>query len=152
MDCSLCKMYLQDCVCPPKMDWANAIDPDLFRTREEEPVYNFNPVGDEINQEAKHFDDNKPELQYILSMRGLYDVARVGTYGAKKYGQYNYKAGMPWMKLLGSCSRHLVSFILGEDLDYESALPHLAHLIYDALMVMDYAYYHKELDDRYKQK
>lgn len=99
--------------------------------------------------EAKHLDDGKTGLQYILAMPGLCSVAKVGDFGARKYGQWNYKAGMPWMKLLGSCSRHLAAFIKGEDMDGESGLPHLAHLAYNALMLLDYMENHKELDDRY---
>jgi len=99
---------------------------------------------------AKHFDEGKLELQYILAMPGLADVAKVGSFGARKYGQWNYRSGMPWMKLLGSCSRHLTAFILGENDDPESKLPHLAHLVYDALMLMGYVTEHPQLDDRYK--
>lgn len=102
------------------------------------------------NMEAKHLDGGKPGLQYILAMPGLLSVSDVGDFGAKKYGQWNYKAGMPWMKLLGSCTRHLTAFILGEDFDRESKLPHLAHLCYDALMLLDYMVTKPELDDRYK--
>lgn len=101
--------------------------------------------------EAKHQDSGKLGLQYILAMPGLLDVAAVGDFGAAKYGQFNYKAGMQWMKLLGSCSRHLVAFISGEDLDRESSLPHLAHLAYDALMLLDYMRSHREMDNRYTE-
>ncbi len=101
------------------------------------------------NTEAGHLDDGKAGLQFILAMPGLYDVAKVGDFGAKKYGQFNYKKGMKWMRLLGSCSRHLVSFIQGEDLDRESGISHIAHLVYDGLMLLDYVRRHRELDDRY---
>jgi len=100
---------------------------------------------------AKHFDDGKPELQYILAMPGLLEVSRVGTLGAQKYSRWNYRSGMPWMKLLGSCSRHLTAFICGEDNDKESGISHLAHLCYDALMLLEYMQYHPKLDDRYKE-
>jgi len=99
---------------------------------------------------AKHFDDGKPELQYILAMPGLLEVSRVGTLGAQKYSRWNYRSGMPWMKLLGSCSRHLTAFICGEDNDKESGISHLAHLCYDALMLLEYVKDHPKLDDRYK--
>jgi hypothetical protein len=102
-------------------------------------------------QKAKHFDSDKSELQYIIAMEGWEEVAKVGSFGAKKYGQWNYKAGMPWMKLGGSLSRHLRSWLMGEDLDKESGLSHLAHLIYDALMLLDYGRRHHELDDRYTE-
>lgn len=100
--------------------------------------------------EASHKDDGKIGLQYILAMPGLCSVAAVGDYGAKKYDQWNYTKGMPWMKLLGSCSRHLASFIRGEDLDSESHLPHLAHLAYNALILLGYMEVHNALDDRFK--
>lgn len=101
--------------------------------------------------EAKHLDAGKIGLQYVLAMPGLLEVAKVGDYGGAKYGnQFNYKKGMGWMKLLGSCSRHLASFIRGEDLDSESKLPHLAHLAYDTLMMLDYMENHRDKDDRYK--
>lgn len=99
--------------------------------------------------EAGHYDSGKIGLHFILAMPGLDKVALVGDYGAKKYDQWNYTKGMPWMKLLGSCSRHLTAFIRGEDLDKESQLPHLAHLAYNALMLLGYMECHKSLDDRY---
>jgi hypothetical protein len=103
-----------------------------------------------VQMEAGHKDEGKTELQYILAMEGLEQVAAVGTFGAKKYARWNYKAGMPWMKLGGSLSRHLRAWLMGEDMDPESGLPHLAHLIYDALMLLDYSNNHKDKDDRHK--
>ena len=103
----------------------------------------------ENNVEAGHDDSQKVGLQFILAMPGLYEVAKVGDFGAKKYGQFNYKKGMKWMRLLGSCSRHLVSFIQGEDIDKESGISHIAHFVYDGLMLLDYIIHHRELDDRY---
>lgn len=105
-----------------------------------------------MSSEAGHKDEGKVALQYILFMDGLDDVARVGEFGAKKYTQYNYKAGMPWMKLAGSIARHLAAWIRGQDNDEESKLPHLAHIAYDALMLLDYARYHNDQDDRYVSK
>ena len=117
------------------------------------------------NTEALHFDDGKPDIQFLLSMEGLEEVAACGTYGFKKYGDRdNYRKGMPWMKLLGSCSRHLRAFIMGEEKDFDSkcvgcqknefhrehsGLSHLAHLVYDALMLMYHVNHHRNLDDRY---
>ena len=102
--------------------------------------------------EAGHLDSGKSELQYILAMEGLEQVAAVGTFGTNKYGRWNYKQGMPWMKLGGSLSRHLRAWLIGEDLDRESGLPHLAHLVYDALMLLDYERNHRDKDNRYIPK
>ncbi len=102
--------------------------------------------------EAKHNDEGKLELQYVLAFKGLDDVAKVGSFGAKKYGQWNYKSGASFMRFLGSCSRHLISFIRGQDLDGESGLPHLAHLVFDALMLMDWLDRGVGVDDRYREE
>jgi hypothetical protein len=99
--------------------------------------------------EAGHLDAGKVGLQFILAMPGLDQVAKVGDYGAKKYDQWNYCKGMAWMKLLGSCSRHLAAFIRGQDMDEESGLPHMAHLAYNALMLLGYMENKRELDNRY---
>jgi hypothetical protein len=100
--------------------------------------------------EAGHLDSGKTAYQYILSMSFIDEMAKVGSFGALKYGQWNYKAGMPWMKLCGSMSRHLIAFIRGENNDKESGLSHLAHMAYDAAMVFDYIGKHDNLDDRYR--
>lgn len=100
--------------------------------------------------EAGHKDAGKPMLQYILALTLLDEMAKVGEFGALKYGQWNYKAGMPWMKLLGSIARHLTAFIRGENNDKESGLNHLAHLAYDAAMLYDYIGRFDSLDDRYR--
>lgn len=105
--------------------------------------------GCSIFQEAKHFDDNKLPLQHILAMPIIEEMAKVAQYGEKKYGDYyNYRKGMPWMKLLGSCTRHLRAFIRGENNDPESGLPHLAHLAYDTAMLWEYLELHPKLDNR----
>lgn len=100
-------------------------------------------------QEAAHKDEGKTALQYVLAFKGLDEVAKVGEFGAKKYGQFNYKAGSSYMRFLGSCSRHLASFIRGEDTDSESGLSHLAHLVFDCLMLMDWLQRGVGTDDRY---
>jgi hypothetical protein len=101
-------------------------------------------------KEASHKDEGKLALQYILAMKGLDDVARVGEFGAKKYSQWNYMVGGQYMRFLGSCSRHLTAFIRGEDRDAESGLPHLAHMIYDGLMLLEWAHRGVGTDDRYR--
>lgn len=100
--------------------------------------------------EAKHLDEGKVNLQYVLVFKGLDDVARVGEFGAKKYGQFNYMAGASYMRFLGSCSRHLSAYIRGEDIDPESGSNHLAHLIFDCLMLLEWHYRKVGTDDRFK--
>ena len=98
---------------------------------------------------AKHFDKDKLGLQYILAMPLIDEMAKVMDYGAVKYGDhYNYRKGMPYMKLLGSCVRHLTAFIRGEDNDKESGFSHLAHLACDSAMLFELIRLYPNLDDR----
>jgi hypothetical protein len=99
-------------------------------------------------EKAKHFDDEKLQLQWILSMEGLDEVAKVGAYGAKKYGQSNWRGGSEYMRYLGSCARHLSAFIRGVDLDPESGLHHLAHLAYNCLILLTWIKFKRGCDDR----
>jgi len=98
---------------------------------------------------AKHMDEGKPGIHCILAMPLITEMAKVMDYGAKKYGSHwNYRKGMSWMALLGSCSRHLTAFIRGENNDQESGFSHLAHLACDAAMCFEYIRSHPSLDDR----
>lgn len=99
-------------------------------------------------EQAKHDDKEKIPLQWILSMSGLDDVAKVGAYGAKKYGQSNWRGGSEWMRYAGSCVRHLAAFIRGESIDPESGLPHLAHCAYNCLILLSWAKEGCGKDDR----
>lgn len=103
-----------------------------------------------VKQGASHHDDGKIAYQYVLAMPGLEEVAKVGMVGAQEYGQWNYKAGGSYMRFLGSCSRHLIDFIMGFDKDKKSGLNPLAHLIFDCLMIMDWQLRKVGTDDRFK--
>lgn len=98
--------------------------------------------------EGNHFDNDKLELQYILELPLLDEMAKVGAFGTKKYGRYNYRKGIAYMRILGSCTRHLVAFIRGENNDKESGFSHLAHLAFDTAMLYDIHRLHPNLDDR----
>ena len=97
---------------------------------------------------ADHFDNDKLALQNILAMPGLDEVAKVGMYGAKKYGQWNYTGGSEYMRYLGSIVRHVSSYIRGESLDKESGLNHLAHACYNGLIILTWVKTGKGTDDR----
>lgn len=101
-------------------------------------------------KKAKHFDIGKVELQWLLGMSGLDEVAKVGTYGASKYGQSNWRGGSEWMRYFGSSVRHITKCIRGEWLDDESNLPHLAHAVYNLLILMEWYKTKRGTDDRYK--
>lgn len=81
-------------------------------------------------------DDGK--IRYdLLPWHFLEQVAKAMTYGANKYGAYNYRKGLVWSRQYAACERHIQSWRSGEDIDPESGLPHLALATANILMLMD---------------
>lgn len=76
-------------------------------------------------------------------------LAKVLTFGARKYSDRNWEKGMPWCKgMLASIKRHLHEFEKGNDYDAESGLSHLEHALTDIAMLNHYQATHPEYDDR----
>jgi hypothetical protein len=72
------------------------------------------------------FDTGKIRVD-LLPVRALLSVAEVMTFGAQKYGANNWQNVTPRARYYGAALRHLWARALGERLDPESGLPHLAH-------------------------
>ena len=106
------------------------------------------PSGGKLNEAVKD-DDGKVRLD-LLPVIPLVDVAKVYTYGAKKYNPHNWRKGLDWSRIYAALQRHLFKFWNGEDSDPESGLPHLAHAAFGVLTLLEYGRAHKELDDRVK--
>lgn len=83
-------------------------------------------------------DDQKPRFD-LIPPNALIDVARVFTFGAKKYEDHNWMRGFRWGRLFASTMRHLWSWWGGETNDSESGLPHLAHATCCILMLLEYS-------------
>lgn len=67
----------------------------------------------------------------------LRHVASVMTFGAKKYGTWNWtKVPAARERYFSAAQRHMVAWIGGEKKDPESGLPHLAHAICCLLFLM----------------
>lgn len=102
-------------------------------------------------EEAKRYNSNKimPDL---IPPEVIYYLSAVFTEGGLKYGFRNWESGFKFSVLLNSLERHLLAFKSGEDIDEESGLPHLAHLLCNASMLL--SHYHKKVgvDDRIKFK
>ena len=100
---------------------------------------------------TKH-DQGKVRVE-LLSPIALEEIAKVLTFGAKKYGDNNWRKGLNYTRLIGAAFRHLLAFMRGEDMDPESGLNHLAHLGCCVMMLLEQVLLGKEeLDDRYKSK
>ena len=75
------------------------------------------------------------------------DCAKVFTFGARKYAQYNWAKGMPWSVPLACAARHLKKIIEGEEIDPESGELHVGHVFCNIVMLLHYIDHYPEGND-----
>lgn len=104
-----------------------------------------------MSEQGKKFDSGKPRIS-ILQGRAIEMVMQVGEMGAVKYGDHNYRKGMPVTKFINAAFRHVfIEWLFkGIDNDEESGMPHLAHGAWNLLAALEQMLTKPELDDRYK--
>lgn len=119
------------------------------------------------------FDGLKP-IMSLLPSEALWEVARVLTYGYKKYtvcikcgegwqdesqpcskcggetlsGANNWRKGMRWSRVISALERHLADFKQGVDLDQDSNLLHISQIAVNALFLLTYQLFGLGDDDR----
>jgi len=99
---------------------------------------------------ATKYDSNKKVRPELLPSKATEEVMKVFTFGAEKYGDFNWRKGLEFSRLWGAAQRHQMAFWQGQDLDEESGLPHIAHAIANLMMLLEMG---REWDDRpYKSK
>lgn len=107
-------------------------------------------IGD-VNSDAKgsgaRYNGGKPDFS-LIPLSTLEDEARVWMYGKQKYAAWNWAKGMAWSVPLACALRHLAAWQRGEDVDPESGLPHLAHVMCNIRMLTLYTKTYPEGDDR----
>lgn len=98
---------------------------------------------------VKH-DDGKPRFDLIPPEAEL-EVAKVFTYGAKKYSDNNYRIGTQWTRYVAAARRHINAWQDGESLDPETGLNHLSHAIASLMMLLVLQLTGKGEDNRVKK-
>lgn len=122
-------------VVPPKE--CSDFEPKGLTDEEQEIMKNLHacPV------EGLKYDEGKNRMGLVLQgfSNALWEVGRVGTFGANKYGENN------WMYLDNAKSRykdalfrHLFQYMQGKDLDDESGLKHLSHACWNCLALLEF--------------
>ena len=86
--------------------------------------------------QADRFNAGKPEWS-LVDFQSLEPMVRVLEFGAKKYSRNNWKKGLPINSILDSLMRHVIAYKDGEDLDPESGVSHIGHMMCN-LMFLSY--------------
>jgi hypothetical protein len=95
-------------------------------------------------------DAGKPRMD-LVPPRAMLEVGKVLAFGAQKYSAHGWRqSAAEWGRYLAAIERHRLAFLAGEDLDAETGLPHLAHLICSALFVLEYQLTLTGVDDRFE--
>jgi hypothetical protein len=100
-----------------------------------------------MSDNAERHNNGKPRLSF--TMLGTTGEAAVWEFGARKYSRGNWTKGVPFTEGADSLLRHLSAFLKGQDLDPETGLPHVDHIICCAkILANSYHTRQDELDDR----
>ena len=87
----------------------------------------------------------------LVPVLPLLEVAYVIAAGSAKRGEANnWRGGVSYAKYYAKIVRHAFAFALGRDRDAESGRYQLAHLIADAMILLDCQIRNVGTDDRHK--
>jgi hypothetical protein len=100
--------------------------------------------------QANKFDGEKPRMELIPAIPQI-EYAKVLTFGAKKYGDDNWRKGngLLWSRIIGAMERHLYAIKNCEDYDPETGLLHSGHIICNAAFLTEYYQTFPQNDDRF---
>lgn len=104
-------------------------------------------VVDEVTGGKK---GSKPVQLHAIPWESLQELGRVFSFGASKYGDYNFRLGYRWSLNFDALQRHLFAFWNREDRDTESGFHHLAHAAWHTLVLLYFSITGKGTDDRPK--
>lgn len=102
---------------------------------------------------ALRYNAGKPDYT-LMDFKSMLPMIKVLDYGAKKYtvkitgqgevsGRENWKLPMAPKEILKSMLRHVAALSDGEELDPESGLPHIGHIMCNAMFYS----YHSNLNE-----
>ena len=102
-----------------------------------------------MSEQAKKFDQEKIRMD-LLPSEALEEIAKVLTFGAKKYDSWNWTKGLKYSRLTGAALRHILAWKDGQDKDPETNISHLAHAGCCILFLLWMEKNRLDMDDRFK--
>ncbi len=103
----------------------------------------------QVDNAGKKSDDGKPRMD-LLSTIAMTEIAKVLTFGAKKYDSHNWRKGIAYSRIYAAIQRHLSAWNDGYDKDPETNLSHLAHAGCGLMFLLEYEKRNQSFDDRFK--
>lgn len=77
---------------------------------------------------------NQGKLRWgLVHFKSIEPLVRVLEFGARKYDDHNWKKGLNKREILESMQRHIAALMDGEINDPESGLPHIGHIMCNAM-------------------
>lgn len=98
------------------------------------------PDGLDQHEAGAKVDAGKTRLDLVLGgfPHALMGVGEVGTFGANKYTDDGWKyVARGQQRYTDAMLRHYFKYKQGEKVDSDSGLPHLAHLAWNALAILE---------------
>lgn len=96
----------------------------------------------------KH-DQNKVRMD-LLPWDAITEIAKIFTFGAKKYADRNWEKGFTWSRVYAALIRHLTLWFQGQDNDPETGKSHLSHAGCCLLFLLTFKLRNIGIDDRPK--
>jgi hypothetical protein len=83
--------------------------------------------------------DDGGKIRYdLIPPEALEELARVYTFGARKYADRNWEKGLSFSRIFGAMMRHAWAWFRGEDNDPEHGLNHMSSVAWGAFSLMTY--------------
>ena len=82
-------------------------------------------MSEEQKEGIKH-DQDKIRMD-LVPWDVVVEIAKILTFGARKYADRNWEKGFNWSRVYGALMRHLTLWFQGQDTDAETGRSHLAH-------------------------
>lgn len=86
--------------------------------------------------------DTKPTRFDLISPIALRRLAETYAEGATRYGDYNWRAGMPFSDTINHCLAHIFQYLKGDKTE-----DHLAHASWNLFALMHFEETHPEMND-----
>lgn len=84
----------------------------------------------------------------LIDVYAITELAKVLTFGAKKYAPRNWEKGIKYSRCYGAALRHLLAWWDGKKVDEETGLSPLVHAMCEIMFLIRYTKDRKEFDDR----